>query len=368
MFTNFGKDYDQFTSLSGMAISIHNARALMMCGQCNEPAAYHPGEDATGLMRKLGFTPQQYKYKGPCGYDFSTDGPRNNYDYFLHRSDNGTTDMTVYVDYANNSLDQYSAFKYGIDVDNEDGTFTNYRVEDNPDNYVSIWDTEYAALDRWHELPEHANETTVVLDENNPYPSLPYNFNGDRTAFVEGLDGFIARQYLDLNTTSNYHKRLINSFVNKKTGKFHVGSIAFDFNGPMVTATCINRDCSRKCDDGQYRQVATSLDRNVVTDVAVMEWFVYMVIKHGNNHGPEWLRNRPDFYLMHDFGCDLGTVEKPCNGLSCNNNRIITDVIDTDMDDVTFIMEHQLYCNDKRCGCQEWLASEVPALSIKEVA
>lgn len=383
-YTNFGLDVSAGT------------RALMMCGQCTTPAAYH------GVAAYVDLT---------CEYDFATNGPRDGYDYFLH---DASGNVTVYTDLAGQIDSQYEQFQYGVEYkypnDETDSSddIVYCRIEDSPEYYNSIWDNEYAALDRWYD--KQPNECTSVLGDFYPVPNgmtintTPYS-DSVRNVYLEGADGFTSRELLDLTVTRNYQARLLNCFTHKRTGKFHVGSIEFTFGDNTFTATCINPECNRKCDDGSYRRASWTVSRSIM-ERATQEAVVYTIIRHGNNHGPKWLTTRKittynarynesswflsesdkvlymaglkpnnsptsfgykeneathaDWYVMHDFSCDLNH-----DGIVCNHNRVTTDA-PTNLNDVEFVMEHQRYCKDSGCACSKWLANEVPAL--KEVA
>ncbi len=359
-FTNFGLDAPHVTRVSDYNVEMLPgvSRALLMCGICAKPAVYHVADM------------EEDNKHNACDRILSEFPSEVFNDFFLHN-----TGITAYVDLAGQVDTQYEVFKFGIDYDNEDGTFTNFRPEEDPALYINYEEREHDALMRWAD--KDPSEVTQAIDawyvspqgeykymaysEDHPRRKVPVlTFEGPRTAFVEGTAGFISRSIIDPIATRNYQARLLNSFINKKTGKFHVGSIALDFAGDRVTATCVNRDCERRDDlTGRYEQAAWVFDRSLVTDRTLMETIVYTIIRHGNNHGPNWLRERADFYLMHDFACDLDHE----NPVLCNHNRVVTDSPDTDLNDVEFVMEHQRYCNDANCKCDEWLANEVPVLA-----
>lgn len=352
MYSNFGIDHDQFTMLSnGWTLPIHNARALSMCGNCNHPTAVHPVIEGDFTI---------------CDNDFATMELREGFDYLLHSASGNITLIRNDAGEPANIL----LLTEGVEVDNQDGTTTTYRIEDDPNEYVNLEALEYEALSRWtdrnpevttHALdywyvtPERIVSGTYDTTHKNAVPR-DYSFTpATSNAFMEGMSGFFTEQGYDPEVTGRYHERLLNSFIHKKSGKFHVGSIEFSVSGSIVSAACINRECYVKTASGNYERSTISIDRSVATRDA-MEDFIFQVIRHGNNHGPDWLTSRPDFYKIHFHDCDLNCG----NGITCNHNHTKVDV---DLTDVEFVMEHQNYCKDSNCKCAEWLANEVPALA-----
>ena len=315
-----------------------NTRSLLMCGDCNNPVAYHT-DDYRSVHFDLDI----------CDRTF--DSARSGYDYFLHPNNA----VTPYEDYSGNPV--------VTDVTWDDSTF---RLEDDPNYHIPVehtWESidnyydknpaeRTHAIDYWHVVPgqpiksgsyssDHPNATVHTID-----------FDGPRTTFVEGTDGFVSRTLIDPVVTERFHYRMLNAFIHKRTKNFHVGSIELTFEGSVVTATCINRDCNRKNDLGTYVQAAIRIDRDLVERPA-MEAFVYQIIRHGNNHGPHWLTTRPDFYKLHAQDCDLN-----CNdAVRCNSGTEYSS--DTEVTDVEFVMNHQRLCKDANCKCSEWLETEL---------
>lgn len=340
--------------------------AVLCCGFCNHPAAEHP----------INKDSDPYRYSTDCDR-YPEEINSYGYDYYLH---DAAGNITVLEDYSGNPAGIIELLD-GIDENFGEGDTAHYRIEDSLAQYDN--GSEYAdAIERWvdrdtnvcthaaHYWYSNLRTGQVVNPTTYGKRRIPKDMrefhtndllDADRNVYVEALDGFMVKSYfnLDLDKTEGYQKRLLNQFINKRTRKFHVGSLAITVTAGLVTATCVNPECNIKQVSGDYAQASLSIRQDA--ELTEMQSFIYQVIRHGNNHGPSWLTTRPDFYKLHFEDCDLNCGE----GITCNHNAPrVNDEPDVSMSDVEFIMEHQKFCSDANCKCDEWLANEAPLLKV----
>lgn len=242
------------------------------------------------------------------------------------------------------------------------------------DEYVSV-DYELNALDAWHDkAPEYC---TLTLEQHQARPDVKEaRITPDgvvpatssfanviepevRQAYVENNEAFLSLHVLDYELTKKYHSKLLNWFINKQ-GQVQIGSmlLGINENGERY-AQCVRACC--KDSNGNWYKPGVLIDRFATTRED-QETLIYTLIQHGNNCAPNWLRQRPDFYKLHNFGCDLNHSATQ----GCNNNSPSKGTEET-FNEVEFLFDHQTYCTESRCKCSEYLAALVPAL-VKETA
>jgi hypothetical protein len=168
---------------------------------------------------------------------------------------------------------------------------------------------ELDALDRWTDT--HPDEQTQALDYwyaesatssflHGTYAPNTTQAQGNlpkadskqvRNAYVEGFDGFLAKELFNIGITEKYTSHLLNLYYDRKTGHLRCGSVEITFDAVTVTATCVNSKCHTKSPTGNYERNALSINIEGATREA-MEEFVYSIISHGNNHSHSWFHNR----------------------------------------------------------------------------
>lgn len=342
----------------GLDSRVSNGRALLMCGDCNEPVAYHT-EDGYATEYNECFTTRD-------------EFPRDQYDYFLHAT-NGVTSMTLFMDLTGNPAN-IEALINGVEYDG-----ITYRIEDSID-YYDNGSSEADAIERWYD--RNPKERTHALNywyassaesgiltgfyaDNHPN-RIESNLDLEpevRNAYVEANSGFTSRVVLDELLTKKYQEYLMNIFRDRK-GNIRVGSITFSFTSTTVTAECVRDTCVYKDPiTGDYRKCHMTV--NLDCDRDVMEAFIYHCIKHGNNHAANFIVTRDTFYKLHNVACDTncGNNEKPCN----SNRKVVDTNLDNELNEVEFLMEHQRYCTESACACTERIAELLTPSFVKEL-
>lgn len=269
---------------------------------------------------------------------------------------------------------------YGI-TEGSNGTDAYYLIEDYSGPGISDRDRDYEVmyespvnewetLDRWtdkdpavtthaiewwtNDRVKHTYATPKDVTSNGPYGS-DTNYIGDeaRNAYIEGADGFTSRKLLDEELTRKYHARLLNVYLDKQQS-IAIGSIRIRSNGDgTIYAECVAGYCNL---------TSPPINPDTVTREQ-MEDFILGIVRHGNNHAAKWFRDRETYYKVHATGCDLHCDP---NSAGCNNNVVRPSVL-TDEDVIQFLFDHQTYCKDTKCKCDERLAELVPVLT-KEYA
>lgn len=277
---------------------------------------------------------------------------------------------------------------YGI---TEDGT--EYLLEDYSGPGISDRDRndevdylsptiEWDALDRWNDnardltrdrdeyyctttLEQHLTgvDEAVITFKDKKATARPAtdNYIGDeaRNAYIEGADGFTSRKLLDETLTRKYHARLLNVYLDKQ-GTVAIGSIRIRKNAEgLVYAECVAGYCeltSEPFDPATIREKVANGDRTEA------EEFILGIVRHGNNHAAKWFRERETYYKVHASACDLKCDP---NSANCNFNDPKPNPLSDD-EIVQFLFEHQQFCKDAKCKCDERLSELVPALTYKE--
>lgn len=243
-------------------------------------------------------------------------------------------------------------------------------VEEDADEYVSA-DIEIKALDNWRDVTYDAYANTWVSTttleqhqkgyfteaiinaegEAKPYSSTD-EYDQDRTAYVEGHEGFIAKTYINDLLTRKYHERLLNVFRDKRTGTMRVGGISIERKGDLIVASCVNSRCNAVLSINPSHPDLTREH---------MEQFVLDVIRHGNNHAANWFRSRDTYYKVHAAGCNIHACDN--NVPWCNVPQV--PAVETVKDnDVLNVLDHNSKCANHNCACAAWLTTEVPALKV----
>jgi hypothetical protein len=159
----------------------------------------------------------------------------------------------------------------------------------------------------------------------------------------EELQGFITERLIDLNITEAYQYRFFNIYMGRD-GNLHVGLLTFTQSAdgrPQVT-------CNHK---GCYYRTKPFVFTGDLTDRNAQEDFIHACIRHGNNHGPDWYRSRPDYAFIHASNCDAShNQDQPCNA---NAPRIpfTTASVAAAQD---FLIQHRKYCRSTKCRCTHY--------------
>ena len=155
------------------------------------------------------------------------------------------------------------------------------------------------------------------------------------------LQAFASELLIDAEITERFQYKVFNAYVGRDE-KFHIGLLTFDRpDSENVSVTCKRGGCKLSV------ETPTDIDR------ASMEDFVLNCIRHGNNHGPDWLINRKDFTLIHANNCD--TVHA---GIQCNANsprHFINELNAQSFDAVfNFLIHHRKFCSTTSCRCTHY--------------
>lgn len=257
---------------------------------------------------------------------------------------------------------EYPTFDYSGSYDNP-VPLTNY--EGNPanielliDNREHEWEGIHENRDREPDLTYWTDKDpdvcTTVLDST----SVPEGFrtwystdSEQRNVVVEDNTGFIAVKLIDYLLTAKYHAKLLNVFRGRDR-KLHMGLLTFHIlNHPQLgmrpAVTCNHGECNY----GPRNPFFFTLEptrRN-------MEDYVIAIIRHGNNHSPDWLRNRSDWTMIHSTTCDtLHLQDEPCNS---NGAEIINPSLaapETPEEMMVFLKEHMKHCTSTKCNCVQY--------------
>jgi hypothetical protein len=185
---------------------------------------------------------------------------------------------------------------------------------------------------------ESHNSFREVLDHNDP-AMVRYEF--------ETLQGMITENLIDLTVTENYQYRFFNVYFGRDS-KLHLGLLTFDTSPDgRPTVSCKANGCYYKRNPHTYPGSLDSRDD--------MEAFITACIRHGNHHGPNWIRNRADYTHMHATDCDavhwLSTdPNSPCN---CNDPKFQFSTESLD-DTIDFLIRHRKFCRNTECRCTHY--------------
>jgi hypothetical protein len=311
----------------------------VICGDCGRPQTNHPfpfnvNEPWTDVCFRDPFD---------WGYPYLEYKGEVRSDYYK------STGLAYVPDYDNSTQDEYEP---------------------------NTWETELAALDRWHDKAttddgEYYCTLTLEQHQQNPkvteavtvktptgYAYKPADTNlGHLTpeqtnVYIESTSGFVARQLLDPVLTEKYQRRLLNAFINK-AGNLQIGSVILTTNSNNeVIATCINNKCNVKDERGNYVQRTITLNGINPNDPLngptrdYMERQVYSIIQHGNEHAAKWYTSRDTYYHLSPV------LSEPTTPVAIQDRY--SDQMN-DKDRISFLFDHYRFCQDSNCKCNEWL-------------
>lgn len=154
------------------------------------------------------------------------------------------------------------------------------------------------------------------------------------------LQAFTSELLIDADITERFQYKVFNAYVGRDE-KFHIGLLTFERPSPdVVQVVCKRGGCKL----------------NVITHVDVsrteMEDFVLNCIRHGNNHGPDWLIQRSDFTRIHANNCDV--AHSPQEACNANAPRYFVNELNAeDFEAVfNFLIQHRKFCSRKSSDCR----------------
>lgn len=172
------------------------------------------------------------------------------------------------------------------------------------------------------------------------------DFNNPRLMRLEfnDLKAFTSELLINADITEAFQYKVFNAFIGRDQ-KFHIGLLTFEKDSEKVSVTCKHNGC-------YYRNHAYSVPLDI--DRTYMEDFVLNCIRHGNNHGPDWLVKRKDFTFIHANNCDTnhGRSEN-CNA---NQPRIFVNELNSESFDhvFNFLIHHRKFCTNSDCRCTHY--------------
>lgn len=193
-------------------------------------------------------------------------------------------------------------------------------------------------------------EQREATDYSDPYLTTKLEF--------QALQGMVTQKLIDLQITERYHHKLFNVYWGRDNN-LHIGllTITFDKDG-NPQATCGRKDCYYHRTPYVYVPPAEPVLTTGVVDTAdtttirsYQEAFIHNLIRHGNNHGPNFLTTRRDFTYIHASNCNTQHAwAEPCNNLATSRhfsleNPDLASVLD-------FLIQHRRYCTLKAHACR----------------
>lgn len=166
------------------------------------------------------------------------------------------------------------------------------------------------------------------------YQGLDYSEPALARYEFEELQGFASQQLIDLNITEKYAFRFFNIFVGNDQ-HLHVG---------LLTITDEHVTCSRK--DCYFRRSPLPIPTDPTREQ--METFVHALIRHGNNHGPDWYIKREDFAYIHAENCDTNHDHSSYCNTNVSLNAVDLMTLEGSLD---FLIRHRKFCRDNNCRC-----------------
>lgn len=157
-----------------------------------------------------------------------------------------------------------------------------------------------------------------------------------RLSFTE-LQGFASEQLYDFGITERNGFRYFNIYVGNDH-HLHCGLLTI--NIPKGTVKCSRGDC-------YYRNHPLAIPDS--SDRSVQESFTHAIIRHGNNHGPDFYRRREDFAFIHAENCDSNheRFTEPCNANAPRTSRDLKTIAGS----IDFLIAHRKFCRDSNCRC-----------------
>jgi hypothetical protein len=276
--------------------------AVLTCGSCDRPAAEHPF-----------ITPTDYP-----GFYLECHREVTGFPYV-------SEDFTDYVVWPNGSITLPEVNYF----DQSGSKFVD------PDDYQD-YDSTWSSVENYYD--KNPQERTLTLEEHQGYYSSakysPFNPMPESTnAYVEGVDGFTIKQFIDELLTRKHHAHLLNVFVDKRSGLLRCGSVELKVvKGYQLDARCVS------CNVQMPTVYFHSTDRHRQEDV------VWAIISHGNNHAASFIRNRSTFYELAPM------LSEPADELTPDN-------------EVQLLFKHQQYCHTSTCQCASLLSQLAPVLT-----
>lgn len=324
-----------------------NFRAV--CGTCNFPASQHtdrvrnqyiwsgtyPGDmpcrrSAESIGSYAPDVTELFDEEGPLSFDYE-----DNYQSIVRYDGPGLDDDEKYDRWAVNPDLIESDFWERLDAyrDQGSGEYDNKRYWDCT---MTLEQMQYCRSQNIN-----ANEVRWTVGERITPTSYSESATDNRTVSVEGDASYSSVKVLDLDLTERYQLRLLNVYRSKHNGNLRVGGIEIaDNTDGSITAKCSRYDCTYIDANGNKQRCALTIKPDTATREE-MEEFVLAVIRHGNNHGPQWLVQREDFYLI---GESLPAKDQPKNKST-----------------MSIVMDHARACVQKDCACGPAIAEYLKA-------
>ena len=356
-----------------------------VCGGCDRPARLHPIASDFG-------TPGCNRHPEDIGFAYWYDGSKETSDY---HTING---VPVLIENHEGTPARSRNRLVAIDDDDTEYVVANDDLEvvRTPYGYIcqTRWmdknEHEYSRVSHW----SHNGTTPVAYSKGDfspkfdKYPVLPRTHRGEtyfdregeeRTAYVEGHAGFIAKRFIDLVLTEAYTNKLLNVFQDKTTGLLRVGGMRISTNPDgTITSECVTPAYRKVCEGSQTIDPATATPEE-------MQWYIYVLIAHGNNHAAAWFHDKCDhghrkqsehnadcvsmYYKVHHPSCDLERCDYSVATCDYHRNNDIAPLITWLTDDVvTALSEHVSHCINPACDCVTALNREVSALILEGAA
>lgn len=160
------------------------------------------------------------------------------------------------------------------------------------------------------------------------------------------LQGFVSSRLIDLGITEKFHAKVYNVFVGSYDNKLHVGSCVISRTvDNRISATCSRKDCKATL-------VAPHFDDITRED---MEIFIHSVIRHGNNHGPDFITKRSDFTYIHATNCDTDhEAHHGCNARASYETFMDITFLQGDDEVLDFLIKHRKVCTASDCRCTHY--------------
>lgn len=194
-------------------------------------------------------------------------------------------------------------------------------------------------MDAPNHVPEGFNQDESYVQD---YEALDFsNSKLMRLEFHE-LQAFASELLIDADITERFQYKVFNAYIGRDE-KFHIGLLTFD----RLDENSVSVQCKR---GGCKLHVITHTDISRTE----MEDFVLNCIRHGNNHGPDWLINRSDFTRIHANNCDAS--HSPTQICNANSPRYFVNELNAeDFDAVfTFLTQHRKFCTHSACRCTHY--------------
>lgn len=190
--------------------------------------------------------------------------------------------------------------------------------------------------------------TITSFTETDSYVTTSDNLDFEdprlmRLEFNE-LQGFISSRLIDLGITEKFHAKVYNVFVGNYDSKLHVGSCTLS----QTIDGRIQAKCS-KCNNSLVAPHNSELTRSLMED------FIHAVIRHGNNHGPDFITKRSDFTFIHASNCD--TAHDHSEFCNANQPRITHEGLSTELtasEVLDFLIDHRKFCTSSDCRCTHY--------------